>query len=420
MKKQIPRIILMLIYLVISSMTVLAQRMPWAEAYENGNVLEIQLVTIDPGAPIYSWWGHTALVVTDTEHDLSRFYNYGLFSFQREGFFKNFAMGRLLFEVGSIPTQMALDHYRNENRSIRIQTLDLPPQTKVEVAMFLEENILPENRQYLYDHYNDNCATRVRDILDASTGGKLAEFTKGPADTSFRKITRRFTHRHWFMDALLMYLMSGVIDDPISRWKTMFLPTELELYIGSLALAGDDGSSPLVMETELWFESLDQPKLLDEAPSPVPRMLLLGLAVGLFVCLPAFFFGGSIGYRIYLGVFAGIVGLAIGIPGTLLSFMSLFTNHTVTFWNENLFLTNIVTLFIIPLGITFAFGKFRKIHLTIWLFHIISSIILILLKIFPAFDQGNWDIIALFVPVYCGFGIGSYLNIRRSIKKTSG
>ena len=67
--------------------------------------------------------------------------------------------------------------------------------------------------------------------------------------------------------------------------------------------------------------------------------------------------------------------------------MSLFTNHTVTYWNENLFLTNFLTISIVPFGLSCAFGKLKKAHLLIWMFHTASSLILILLKVFPAFNQ---------------------------------
>ena len=38
----------------------------------------------------------------------------------------------------------------------------------------LEYDILDEHRYYAYDHFWDNCTTRVRDILDDVTGGALS------------------------------------------------------------------------------------------------------------------------------------------------------------------------------------------------------------------------------------------------------
>ena len=49
-----------------------------------GDDLEIKLVTIGPGDDLTSWWGHTAIIVEDHKFNVSRFYNYGLFSFEQE------------------------------------------------------------------------------------------------------------------------------------------------------------------------------------------------------------------------------------------------------------------------------------------------------------------------------------------------
>ena len=129
---------------------------PWASGASRAQDLVVRLVTIEPSDPLYTWWGHSALIVEDGRLGVSRFYNYGLFSFEQERFVQNFAMGRLWFVVGASDTERELAYYRYLGRTIRIQTLNLLPGKRLEMARFLENNILPRNRTYLYDHYNDN------------------------------------------------------------------------------------------------------------------------------------------------------------------------------------------------------------------------------------------------------------------------
>ena len=62
--------------------------------------LVIKLATIDPGAELTSWWGHTGLIVEDTLTGRSLFYNYGLFSFEQDNFVLNFIRGRLILLQG--------------------------------------------------------------------------------------------------------------------------------------------------------------------------------------------------------------------------------------------------------------------------------------------------------------------------------
>ena len=40
---------------------------------------------------------------------------------------------------------------------------------------FLEWNALPENAEYRYDYFSDNCSTRVRDAIDRVVGGTLRQ-----------------------------------------------------------------------------------------------------------------------------------------------------------------------------------------------------------------------------------------------------
>ena len=194
----------------------------------SGDHLSIKLVTIDPGKDLTTWWGHTGIIVEDTVTKSGRFYNYGLFSFDQENFTLNFARGRLVFWVGVWDAGMALQFYQGMDRTIRIQTLDLSPEQKLATANFLAWNVRPENREYLYDHYFDNCATRVRDLFDKILAGAFLRDNDQPGRMSLRDHTRRHTHRSYFMDWLLMFLMNDSIDKPIRQWDEMFLPTELE------------------------------------------------------------------------------------------------------------------------------------------------------------------------------------------------
>ena len=49
----------------------------------------------------------------------------------------------------------------------------MPPGARRQLQQFLEWNEQPENRFYHYDYYRDNCSTRVRDALDRALGGRI-------------------------------------------------------------------------------------------------------------------------------------------------------------------------------------------------------------------------------------------------------
>lgn len=396
-------IILPLFLLFFTAGILTGEPASWMTGKSNPEELQIQLVTIEPGDELYTWWGHSAIIVTDTATGESRFYNYGLFSFETENFFSNFAMGRLWFEVGAMPTQFALEAYKRRNRTITIQTLNATPEVKQELARFLETNILPENRKYLYDHYYDNCATRVRDILDTAADGELHTYADAPAETTFRRITRRFSGGYFFADMLLMFLMGQTIDETITIWETMFLPTELQGIIEEISIQTAEGrTEPFVVDSVVFNQATGRKPIPDKASSAVPLALAFGGGMGLIISLFSFALRHKpAAARIHFGIASCLTGFFMGLPGIVLALMSLFTNHSVTYWNENLALANPLTFLAFPLGIFTAAGFQRISRIAAWLWFSLAGIgaLYIILKVFPFFTQDNWQIIAFLAPL---------------------
>ncbi len=389
---------------------------PWAEGLSRPEDLVVKLVTIGPADPIYTWWGHSALIVEDARLAESRFYNYGLFSFEQENFVLNFALGRLWFQVGASDSGRELAYYRFVNRSIRIQTLNLSPSKRLEMARFLERNILPENRTYLYHHYNDNCATRVRDLIDRTIDGQLQAATAGPGRMTLRRQTRRFTSHHFIMDWLLMFLMSDVIDRPATEWEEMFLPSELETNVARLHYRDERGiERPLVGKSVTYYQAGHGRDIPVRAPAHWPWGLLIGATAALGALLLGYRLraGARLAGLLY-GLYSAVTGFVFGCLGTVLFLMSMFTDHAVTYGNENLFLANPLTLLAVPFGVAAAMGGERRLRRLglLWLLLAALAAVYLVLKLLPAFDQDNGLAVATIVPVLFGFAGSACLNLR--------
>src|SRR5690606_3617895 len=121
-----------------------------------------------------------------------------------------------------------LRFYQRLNRDVDILVLNLSPEARKRMARHLADNVLPENRSYLYDHYRDNCSTRLRDAVDVGTGGRLRELLSAPGRMTLREHTRRYTAVNPAMSFLLDLAMNDTIDQPLTRWDEAFLPDELE------------------------------------------------------------------------------------------------------------------------------------------------------------------------------------------------
>lgn len=395
---------------------------PWQSGESRGEDLAISLVTFGPGDEIASWFGHSALVVEDRRLGAGRLYNYGMFSFDQT-MLARFAMGRLTFWVSEDPVAGTLQFYLREGRDVRIQELNLSPAQRLEVARVLATNALPQNRDYLYHHFRDNCATRPRDVIDRALGGQLQRASSAPARMTLRDHARRHTAVSPPMSLLLDFLMNDEIDRPISVWDEGFLPSELERQVAELRYLNQSGQLvPLVARSDTYHRS-SRPPVPERPPSHGPWLLLLGFLSGVLPLALSLRGGFSRGRwpRVLFGAHQVGVGLTLGLPGLVLFLMWLFTEHTVTWRNENLLLANPLTFLALPMGLALVFGSrlARAVLERAWLLLALSGILALAIKVFAVFDQDNWSLLALCVPLNLGTA-GALLLDRRARRAGAG
>lgn len=404
----------------IGSDAVFAQAPPWQTGESRAEDLQISLVTFGRGEEITTWWGHTALIVQDTSKNIGRIYNFGLFSFEW-GWMAEFAMGRFIFSSGAFKVWSYLNWYVRQNRDVRILLLNLPPEKKMWLAKELSVNVLPQNKNYLYDHYYENCSTRIRDFIDTAVEGQLKEATMQPARLTLREHTRRYIARSAFMEILLMYLMNDDIDEPIMQWDEMFLPDELEKYVAELEYIDPQGQVQQLVEYSTTYYQAKRPPVLKKVPPHWPGALLAGIVLGLLGLAILLWHRNRRNAltKVMYGVYHFFIGLLLGIPGLMLALMGAFSEHTLTHHNENLFLANPLTfLFIVAgIGITLEKRRAETWMRMLWYVHLAIAALAVILKIFPAFNQDNWMIIAFVMPVYVIMSLGMQLPEKSALLK---
>jgi hypothetical protein len=195
----------------------------------------IELVTMGVGSLIWERHGHIALCVQydDHRHDC---YNYGIGDFSHPiGMAWGFLRGAGSFWVGKSSIGDMLSIYRYTDRTIWIQPLPLTPEEKQKVIAKLEHDIQEPYKYYAYDHFWDNCTTRVRDVLDAATGGKLAGMREQTDGRTFRDLAREgFFGLHMpdrvpdTVPLLITDIAMGRVTDRVpTYYERMFLPQYL-------------------------------------------------------------------------------------------------------------------------------------------------------------------------------------------------
>ena len=314
---------------------------PSAASDEPGNELRVWLITAGPGDAVWERYGHNALRVLNTRTGRDVSYNWGIFDFQQVDFIPRFLQGRMLYMMAPFQSQAMIDAYGRADREIILQELDLTPDEKRSLEALAERNALPENRDYFYQYFLDNCSTRVRDLLNLVLGGALErEFAPRETGTTYRYHTQRLTRVDPLIYTGMDALLGAPTDREISIWEEMFIPMTVRDEIRDFRVTRADGSSrALVLSEEVAVLSTRAPE--DTAPpSWLPIYLLLGVLVGaLFASLGTTGVRSSAVLRRTILAVATTWSVLFGVLGTIL-FLLLFTDHLFSIWNENLFLAH--------------------------------------------------------------------------------
>src|SRR5688572_20012355 len=117
-----------------------------------------------------------------------------------------------------------LVQYSGEDRTIVRRILDLSPSQVATLAHRLEVLSPRARSTYRYHHFRDNCSTRLADLLDEALGHRLSALHTSPAEGTFRTRVLAPVRSQLFLYAALDTSYSAVVDRPISRWETTFLP----------------------------------------------------------------------------------------------------------------------------------------------------------------------------------------------------
>ncbi len=155
--------IIILINLIFNAQILTSQNLNLPELSEDA---EFSLITCSPGDEIYNLFGHSAIRLRDPNLRLDFVYNFGTFDFSTPNFVLRFIQRKLMYSLSKSSYNPFLRVYVYENRAVSEQKLLINREQKQNLFIYLEKNYLPQNREYLYDFFYDNCASRIRDAFE--------------------------------------------------------------------------------------------------------------------------------------------------------------------------------------------------------------------------------------------------------------
>jgi hypothetical protein len=364
------------------------------------------LLTMGQGDMVWERFGHDAIWIHDPVAGTDQVYNYGMFDFRSPGYWQRFMKGNWIYQVGAVDLGRTMAEYQYLNRSVWAQELNLTPAQKREVQAFLEWNVRPENREYLYDYYRDNCSTRIRDVIDRAAGGRLKAATAGrPTGTTFRWHSERLVEGDRLVYFGLLGGLGPTADRPIDQWEEMFLPGKVREQVRRVQVPDASGRMvPLVKAEHTLFAATGRAPEAAEPPGWLPWYLLAGLALGGALAGLGALARRSAAARVGLAALGGLWSLVGGVGGMVLLGLWTLTNHRIAFRNENLLQFDPLALglvLLVPaavLGARWAARPARMLALAV----AALSVLGLVMQVLPGLDQVNGTMIAFTLPVHLG------------------
>ena len=291
---------------------------------------KVSILTCGPGSEFYESFGHSAIRIQDDSMRMDYVFNYGVFNFNEPHFYFKFAQGRLPYMLDIDYTESFLWSYASEGRSVTEQVLNISQEEKNKLYRLLIENYKPENRYYAYDFFRDNCATRIRDILQLSISDSLFSHQNPNNALTYRNLYYLYTHNQLWWRFSIDILLGLRTDKKLNEWEYLYIPFDVENQADSCQFRHQKGG--LVQTTN---------HLLQQTAPPTPPSLLSPVIVFAIVLAIALLLTWCERKKhFYAKAFDILLYLALAVLSILILYLWLISNHYATKYNLNILWIN--------------------------------------------------------------------------------
>ena len=269
-----PTLLLLFIFCFFSS---LATNTSQPTLSENA---EISILTIGPGKYLYDKFGHSAFRINDSKNGWDVVFNYGSYDFNTPNFYTKFAQGKLLYALDTDSYGRFYRSYVYQNRYVKEQVLNLTDQEKSRLFQYLRNNALPENKNYKYDFFYDNCATRIRDVLVTVLGEKITysdAFIENKK--TFRGLIQQNVSANTWGSLGMDVAIGAVTDVKASSWQHQFLPEYVFQATEKATIDRNNEKKPLVKKSTFLFQNNPQKEESNFFSSPLFIFGILGALI---------------------------------------------------------------------------------------------------------------------------------------------
>lgn len=298
------------------------------------------VVTCGAGSELYSSFGHSAFRLKDPVYGYDVVYNYGTFDFNTPLFYVKFAQGKLPYQLGRNSFKNFVRVYKYEKRWVKEQVLNLTLEQNKTLLAYLENNYKEENRDYKYDFFYNNCATKIRDVIKDNFGDEIIFHEDHlPKDKTFRDLIHDNLETNSWSSFGIDIALGAVIDKPAYAEEYQFLPEYVFKAFENATM--QDSVTPFVTETNL---VLDAPEIAPEKGNILFSPYVLFTIFLLIVLIITFLDFKNNKRTRWLDA---VLLLANGLVGIIILLLWFATDHTATAMNMNI-------LWLLPINLFFV------------------------------------------------------------------
>lgn len=288
----------------------------------------VSVITIGPGSNLNDAFGHNAIRVKSRFSDIT--YDFGRYDFDAPGFYLNFARGKLNYLQGKSNYNHFIAIYRNENRTIKEQQLQLTAAEKQNLYDYLETNYKNNQGAYLYDFFYDNCATKIRDAIETTLAGNLIyNLPDHYKEQTFRQLIDANLHWNTWGSFGIDIALGSIIDRTATSREQLFLPEYVNQNFETATLK--DSNKKLVIHSKTIYtkKGHNENKTSSFLSSPLLVMILIGALI-IFITYKDF------KNKVRSKWLDLVLFITTGLIGVLLFLLWFATDHTGTAYNYNI------------------------------------------------------------------------------------
>lgn len=302
--------------------------------YKPSETAQFSVLVCSPGEVIYSQFGHAAIRLCDTAQRVDVVFDYGVFSiYDLVEFVWDFLTGDMHYIIAARSMKQTVYEYAVEGRGIVEYPLNLNQEEKNTICKALLWNLKLENQEYLYNFFEDNCATRIQILLE----NKLMDlqWNENFQPKIWRDVIFDYADEKSWIGYGIDLGLGHPADTMMSTTQMMFLPD----YLGKCISSGTIGDRCL---------STEQKQILEPGEKPERSWwnnAVLIMWISALLCVAQMIRECIVKKRNV--AFDVILLLFVGIFGSVICFISFVSIHSLVFPNCN-------TLWLNPLPLVFA------------------------------------------------------------------